>query len=130
METGERIRYALAEIVTPRYARPAQHLLTAETYLRQARLAVALERFRREHAAFPDHLSQLAPHYLRSVLVDPMDGKEMRYARDSANRFRLWSVGEDLEDDGGRVETKKESDDNEEKSEPEDIVWVGTAAEK
>ncbi|HSI12661.1 MAG TPA: hypothetical protein VK961_11490 [Chthoniobacter sp.] len=130
MESGEEIRYALAGIVTPRYTRPAQHLLTAEACLRQARLAVALERFRREHAAFPDHLSQLAPQYLHSVPVDPMDGEEMRYAKDSANRFRLWSVGQDLEDDGGKVEIKKDSDDKEEKDEPDDIVWLGTVAGK
>jgi hypothetical protein len=123
MESAEKIRYALAEIVTPSYSRPEQHLLKAETYLRQARLAVALERYRREHGVFPDRLTQLAPQYVRSIPVDPLDGKEMRYAKDAPNRFRLWSVGKDLEDDGGKLQVKKESDEEEG---ADDIVWLGT----
>lgn len=120
MESAEKFRYALAAIVSPNYARVEQHMLTAETCLRQARLAVALERYRREHGTFPDRLSQLAPKYLRSVLADPMDGEPMRYSKDSANRFRLWSVGQNLDDDGGKLEVKEEK-----KSEPEDVVWLG-----
>lgn len=123
MKGGESLRYALAVIVTPRYSRPEQHLLTAETCLRQARLAVALERFRRERGAFPDRLAQLTSQYLSSVPADPMDGEEMRYAKDAPDRFRLWSVGEDLDDDGGKVEVKK---DNNEEEKPDDIVWLGT----
>lgn len=125
MESAEKIRYALAEIITPSYTRPEQHLLKTETYLRQARLAVALERYRREHGAFPDRLAQLAPQYLRSLLKDPMDGEEMRYAKDAPNRFRLWSVGEDREDDGGKLQVKKEDDEEEG---ADDIVWLGTVA--
>jgi len=123
MESAEKIRYALAEIVTPSYSRPEQHLLKAETYLRQARLAVALERYRRDHGAFPDRLAQLAPQYLRFIPVDPMDGEEMRYAKEAPTRFRLWSVGKDLEDDGGKLEMKKDGD---EEDGPDDIVWLGT----
>lgn len=128
MESAVRLRYALASIVTPVYGRAKQHLLTAEACLRQARLAVALERYRRAHGTFPDHLSQLTPAYLRSIPVDPMDGEEMRYAKDAPNRFRLWSVGEDLDDDGGKLETGEEKEGGE-KSEPDDIVWLGTVAE-
>jgi hypothetical protein len=122
-DNAVRIRYALASIFVMDYSRAEQHLLSVETYLRQARLAVALERFRREHGAFPDHLNQLEPVYVRSILADPMDGEPMRYAKDSANRFRLWSVGQNLDDDGGKLEVKEKED--EQKGEPEDIVWLG-----
>jgi len=122
-DNAVRIRYILASLAMVGYERAEQHLLSVEADLRQARLAVALERFRREHGAFPDRLSQLAPQYVRSVLADPMDGEPMRYAKDSANRFRLWSVGQNLDDDGGKLEVKEKEE--EEKSEPEDIVWLG-----
>jgi hypothetical protein len=116
-----RIRYVLASHAMVGYERAERHLLAVEADLRQARLAMALERFRREHGAFPDRLGQLAPLYVRSVLVDPMDGEPMRYAKDGANRFRLWSVGQNLDDDGGKLEVKE----REEEGEPEDIVWLG-----
>ncbi|MEP6671120.1 MAG: hypothetical protein ABJF10_18310 [Chthoniobacter sp.] len=129
MESPENVRYALAAITVARYTNAQKYALTAETFLRQAQLAIALERFRREHGNLPERLSEVVPQYLPRVLLDPMDGKEMRYARDDPRHYRLWSVGQDREDDGGKVEVKKETDGKEE-TDPEDIVWPGSAAGK
>jgi len=37
------------------------------------------------------------------VLLDPCDHKPMRYARIPAGRYKLWSLGFDGDDDGGKV---------------------------
>ena len=42
-------------------------------------LQIALVMFRRDHAAYPDHLSQLVPDYLESVPLDPYSGQLFHY---------------------------------------------------
>jgi hypothetical protein len=114
----EKMRYLLAAIALPDFSRPEKRLLAIEARLRQARLAIAVERFRRVHGHLPEHLDEVVPQFLPSVLLDPMDHAPMRYARNGAEHFRLWSVGDDREDDGG-------------KPDPEltdvtlDLVWPG-----
>ncbi|MDR3405354.1 MAG: hypothetical protein P4L99_22865 [Chthoniobacter sp.] len=129
IDPAQKMRYVLAAIEVARYDHAQKYALTGETYLRQAQLAIALERFRRAHGALPERLSEVVPQYLPCVLLDPLDGEEMRYARDAANRYRLWSVGLDQEDDGGKVKVKKESESKEDEA-PDDIVWPGTVAGK
>lgn len=115
---AEKMRYLLAALALPDLVRAEKRLVATEARLRQSRLAIALERFRHAHGAFPEHLDELAPQFLPTVLRDPIDGAPMRYARDAADRFRLWSIGDDREDDGG-------------KPDPEltdvkfDLVWPG-----
>jgi hypothetical protein len=76
------------------FARDAANIVTAET-------AVAVERYRLVHdKTVPERLEQLVPALLDAVPVDPFDGKPLRYRRDEAG-YSVYSVNEDMKDDGG-----------------------------
>jgi hypothetical protein len=62
--------------------------------------ALALRLYRKENGRYPENLQQLVPKYLPSVLIDPYDGKPLRY-RKLAKGFKVWSVGGNRKDDGG-----------------------------
>ena len=65
--------------------------------------AIAIERFHRANHSYPDALSKLAPDYLKSVPKDFMDGEPLRYRRTDDDRFLLYSVGSDGQDDNGQL---------------------------
>lgn len=68
---------------------------------RCSRVAVAVERFRRDRGgALPTDLSQLVPHYLASVPVDPYSRKPLLF-RSSPDAYTIYSVGQNEQDDGG-----------------------------
>jgi hypothetical protein len=71
-----------------------------QAYLRCAVVAVAAERYRREHKGWPASIEELVPHYLKAVPTDPYDGQPLRYKR-LADGVLVYSVGPDLQDDGG-----------------------------
>jgi hypothetical protein len=63
--------------------------------------ALALELHRRKHGRHPETLSRLVPEFLPAVPVDWMDGQPLRYRLNPDGSFTLWSVGDNLTDDGG-----------------------------
>ncbi len=65
--------------------------------------AVALERYRLKHKAYPQSLSALAPEFLKTVPVDFMDGQPLRYHLSNDGHFLLYSVGQDCVDNGGKM---------------------------
>ncbi len=70
--------------------------------LRLALTAVALEQFRAAHNnRYPATLSELTPDYLDTTLMDPFDGRPLRYRKQGAG-YVLYSIGPDLKDDGGK----------------------------
>ena len=62
------------------------------------RTVLACERFRRKTGAYPETLKGLVPEYLEEVSHDPYSGDTLQYSRE---REIVWSVGENLRDDGG-----------------------------
>jgi len=78
--------------------------------LRLAQTTIALERFRSAHANhFPDSLTELAPNYLSPVPADPFDGKPLRYHKKGIG-YALYSIGQNLMDDGGKSGNGTEGD--------------------
>jgi hypothetical protein len=73
-----------------------------QTGVHLARLACALERFHLAQGRYPDTLSQLAPQFLDRVPVDTVNGQPLKYRRDARAKYVLYSVGWDLNDDGGQ----------------------------
>ncbi|MGB2865003.1 MAG: hypothetical protein WBC05_16875, partial [Sedimentisphaerales bacterium] len=69
--------------------------------LRAARTGLAVERHRLAAGKLPDSLTELVPAYLESVPKDPYDGNKIRYKKLEAG-FVVYSIGEDLSDDGGK----------------------------
>ena len=73
--------------------------------LRAARVGLAVERYRLAAGKLPESLHELVPAYIESVPKDPFDGNEMRY-RKLETGFVVYSICEDLSDDGGKERTK------------------------
>ena len=70
--------------------------------LRLAMTAIALEQFRAAHGnQYPATLAELTPAYLTAAPQDPFDGQPLRY-RKQASGYVLYSVGQDLKDNGGK----------------------------
>jgi len=68
--------------------------------LRLLRTELALREFRLRHGAYPTKLDELAPAIVAAVPVDPFSEQPLRYRR-QGNGYVLYSVGPDLNDDGG-----------------------------
>lgn len=72
------------------------------TQMRDALLtAIALELYRRRHGAWPQSLQSLAPELLPTVPRDRFDGRPLKYRLIDGSPV-LYSVGTDLDDDGGK----------------------------
>ena len=75
----------------------------AEARRRLLVTALAIERFHRARHSYPDSLSMLVPDFLKSVPTDFMDGELLRYRHTEDDRFLLYSVGIDGQDDHGQL---------------------------
>ena len=93
----------LSREILPAFNTVGEKVLQTQARLHQARFACALERYFLQHQRYPEKLNELVPAFIDKVLLDPCDDKPMRYARSLAGRYKLWSLGFDGEDDGGRV---------------------------
>ena len=68
-----------------------------------ASTACALELHFLEHSSYPDLLDQLVPKFIDDVPLGQIDRKPLRYAKINDRSYRLYSVGPDLEDNGGQI---------------------------
>jgi hypothetical protein len=93
--------HALVCSIAERHRRMSVGAIGALAQLRQARTAIAIERFQRRENRFPGKLEVLIPEYMKGIPVDPFDGQAMRYAVDGPDSYRLWAVGENLSDEKG-----------------------------
>lgn len=101
--TDKGVMALLSREMLPVYNGVGERAILCQARLDQARLACALERYFLQHQTYPDTLNELVPAFIDKVLLDPCDDKPMRYARTPAGRYKLWSLGFDGEDDGGKV---------------------------
>lgn len=76
--------------------------LATEARRRQAIVALALERFLVKEHRYPAQLTELCPVFLSSLPQDPCDGQPLRYSP-LPERYRLWSIGIDAQDDNGHI---------------------------
>jgi hypothetical protein len=81
--------------------RMAERLELIEASRQLTMTAIALERFRLKHGAYPSAPSALVPEFLPSTPRDPVDGQPLRYRLDTDGTFVLYSIGEDAADNGG-----------------------------
>jgi hypothetical protein len=75
--------------------------LRAQTEANIVTAAIALERFRLAHHAYPADLGKLAPEFVQAVPIDCMDGHDLRYRLNPDGTYLLYSVGDDGVDNGG-----------------------------
>ncbi|MFA6134927.1 MAG: hypothetical protein WC869_13005 [Phycisphaerae bacterium] len=91
----------LAAVITPALSRAATLVARADAQHQLALLGVALWQYRLDHGAFPDKLDSLTPKYILAVPTDPFTGQGMKLARKADGQCVIYSVGSDLQDDGG-----------------------------
>ncbi|MFA5240227.1 MAG: hypothetical protein WC476_11065 [Phycisphaerae bacterium] len=78
--------------------------LTAETIalMRCSILAIAIERYQRQHGELPADLDDLCPAYIDSLPLDLFTGKKLLFSHDEET-YAVYSVGTNRQDDGGPV---------------------------
>jgi len=79
------------------------HAAEAEAERRILITAIALERHRKKYGSYPQTLAALTPEFLQAPLPDFMDGQPLRYRLTDDGHFVLYSVGQDCEDNGGKI---------------------------
>jgi hypothetical protein len=72
---------------------------------RASRVAVAIERFRRDRNALPASLPDLVPQYLREIPVDPYSGRPLLF-RPAKDAYTVYSVGPNQQDDQGDLSSE------------------------
>lgn len=61
---------------------------------------LALARYKAQHGRYPETLDEAKDLMLMDG-IDPFSGERLKYRREDDGSFTLWSVGENLVDDGG-----------------------------
>lgn len=98
-EVGEAVYYMLVSPLEGVLALKCQeNVRTTAT-----RLLIAMKAYKMEQGRLPETLDELVPEYIDAVPVDDFDGKPMRY---NPEKKVVYSVGEDLEDDGGTTKAE------------------------
>lgn len=101
----------LAQLLLPALAKvfnkAAQVQATAELTV----LACALERYYLRHDAYPDSLQSLTPEFIDQIPLDVVSVEPYRLEKLTGQRFKLYSVGWNETDDGGKDPTKGEDGD-------------------
>ena len=91
----------MTRTATPNFARALEVLARVQTFVNQARIVCALERYRKAQGQYPESLAELAPQFIAQLPVDVINGGPMNYRRTNDGRFLLYSVGWNETDDNG-----------------------------
>jgi hypothetical protein len=87
--------------------RPLSFAMHADATHKMAMTALALEAHRKANGAYPASLDRLHEIHPALPIPDPISKNDFRYVLTGADGFRLWSVGADGEDDGGKADEFK-----------------------
>ncbi|MBU0678356.1 MAG: hypothetical protein KJ626_09580 [Verrucomicrobia bacterium] len=88
----------LFAVMTPAIEKVQIRERYTRTLIRAIQTACALQTYRREAGEYPTDISLLVPEYLPEIPIDPFDDRPLRYAPHTGT---LYSVGDNLIDDGG-----------------------------
>ena len=117
LQAGQSWMPSVTDSMLPSFTRMGQSFARDAAGIAAAEIAVAIERYRLVHDnAVPDHVQDLVPAFLSAVSVDPFDGNPLRYHQDETG-YSVYSVGEDLRDDGGTEATPQR------RGHPQDLVF-------
>ncbi|MGE0433781.1 MAG: hypothetical protein AB7S36_16115, partial [Planctomycetota bacterium] len=101
----------LTGLVAPSIAPIHRSVAGSDAQARMLQVGVAIERYRLAHdGALPDTLAALMPEFLPAVPLDTFDGKPLRYVKTDSG-YTLYSVSENLTDDGGTKGENRQSGD-------------------
>lgn len=105
----------LLGMLLPAFHSPRETSVRADVELQATEVVCALKSYELAHGSPPETLSELIPGLLRSIPIDPFDGKPLRYRREGME-WVLWSVGSDMKDDNAGWNEYKYRTPNEERS--------------
>jgi type II secretory pathway pseudopilin PulG len=88
------------QILAPVFSQADNKALVAETQSALLLTALALRAYRAEHGHYPAKLDALVPAILSKLPADPFGTQGFRYQH-QGNKYLLYSVGPDKQDDGG-----------------------------
>lgn len=108
IERGMSWKRAMSRILLPSLSRGTEAGIRDAAMFRCALTALAIEQYRLDHGgALPETLEGLVPQYLTEVPQDPYCSQPLRY-RSLSPGYAVYSVGEDLADDGVEVESNED----------------------
>jgi len=107
----------LSRTLLPALGRSCQSQARLEATLDLMQMGLTLEQYHGVHGEYPAALEAIASQLGGAVPVDPFTGRPYHY-EPSSGTFLLYSVGMDLEDDGGTHDLRDG-----------DIVWRGAKQE-
>lgn len=110
----------IAAICVPNFSKASEPLARNQTWVDQAQIACALERYRLANGKYPGTLAALVPKFMEKIPHDIVGGKPMNYFCKDGENFRLYSIGWNETDDGGIV---AQTSDGKEDREHGDWVW-------
>jgi ankyrin repeat protein len=84
------------------WANARRNFGTMDAQLRVLQIRAAIAIFQQQAGRLPEKLDELVPAILPSIPLDPFSGKPLRYAR-TDDGWKVWSVGFDLKDHGGMI---------------------------
>jgi len=106
----ERAYFWIDALLLPAFERVQAKFMETHTVVQQVQTGCKLEQFRRKHGEFPESLDQLAAEFSTTVPLDIIDGAPMRYRRESAGSYVLYSIARNGKDDGGLPGKKSDQD--------------------
>ena len=116
----------LGSIMLPLFGQAAWAQARVLARLQTARVATAVRLQYLRAGKLPQKLEGLVPSELAAVPVDPFSGQPLRCRIEADGRsFRVYSVGENMKDDGGVERPRKGQGGAAPQGGPDDIVVVG-----
>jgi len=100
----------MVAMLAPATGKAMDKTARAQTTVKLASVACALERYRLARGSYPETLGQLAPQFAASLPLDPMVNQPFRYQRTDDGWFLLYSVGPNGKDDGGVMRSNDKGD--------------------
>jgi hypothetical protein len=93
----------MLDIESPAHKRISQIAWRLKTHRAALLALLAIMRYQKNEGQYPEDLNELVSSgYLNSLPMDPFSGRPLVY-RKAEEGFILYSIGQDLKDDGGRL---------------------------
>jgi hypothetical protein len=112
----------ITDLLWPALARTLQIDTRHQAHALVIQAGLAVERYRLAEGHLPQSLKDLVPTYMGIVPTDPFDGQSLKY-RALKTGYVVYSVGEDLTDDGGAERNTRKRTPND-KPLPWDITFI------
>ncbi|GEM_PF-5566355 len=112
----------LAKALFPALLRAETRMLERQAQVHAACVALEVEIFRVKSGRLPKNLGELSLPAGTIYRVDSMTGKDLRYQVEGDDSYRIWSLGADRKDQGGKIVRRKNGSVDPEEG---DWVWLG-----